>query len=142
MLLTLVFRRGHLVLGALGRAASSGHGGWSVAVRSGSKSESQEFSATGDLRMEIRSVSLFKGRGRLVVYGSQTSDVPRWFVQVWRDLVRHPSRAETSHTRSGHVICQDLRFTPMHLRPLPCIIQYMAGQRKLLSFVMTEYRDA
>jgi hypothetical protein len=89
--------------------------------------------------MKIRIVSLFKGpgaekRARLVVYGSQTSDVPRWFVQVWRDLVRHPSRAETSHTRIGHVICQDLRFTRMHLRPLPCIIQYMTGQRKLLPF--------
>jgi hypothetical protein len=95
------------------------------------KTESQEFSATGDLGMEIRSVSLFEGRGRLVVYGSQTSDVPRWFVQVWRDLVRHPSRAET---RSGHVICQDLRFTRMHLRPLPCIIREMTGQRKLLPF--------
>jgi hypothetical protein len=104
-----------------------------------SKTESQDFSATGDLGMKIRSVSLFKGpgaekRARLVVYGSQTSDVPRWFVQVWRDLVRHPSRAETSHTCIGHVICQDLRFTRMHLRPLTCIIQYMTGQRKLLPF--------
>jgi len=57
-------------------------------------------------------VQLFKGPGTkkrvggLVVYVTETSDVQRWFVQVWRGLVRHSSRAGTS----CHVICQVLQF--------------------------------